>query len=59
MPFEVDEVERTPMELKRLINYYLLEKWRLVAVGITTAVVEVMKNSFVGSQVILFDGSTH
>ena len=59
MPFEVDEVERTPMELKRLIDCYLPEKWELVAVGITTTLVEVIKNSFVGSQVIVFDGSTH
>ena len=32
MPSEVDEVEKTPMELKRLIDCYLSEKWRLVAV---------------------------
>ena len=55
----MDEVERTLVELKRLIDCYLLEKWGLVAVGITIALVKVMKNSFVDIQVIRFDGSTH
>ena len=57
MPSEVDEVERTPMELKRLIDCYLLEKWGLIVVGITTSLVEVLKSSFVGSQIIVLDYS--
>ena len=50
MASAVDEVERTPIELKRLIDCYLPEKWGLVAVSITRALVGIMKSFFVGSQ---------
>ena len=45
--------------MKRLIDCYLSEKSGLIAVGITTALVEILKSSFVGSQVIMFDGLTN
>ena len=52
-PSELDEVKKTFMELKMLIDCYLLKKWRFLAVGITTTPVEILKSSFVGSQVIV------
>ena len=57
MPSLVDEVEKTTTKLKRLIDCYQSEKWGLVAVGITTTFVEIMKFFFVGSQIIVFDAS--
>ena len=49
MPSQVDEVERTSMGVKRLIGCYPLEKWRFVAIGISTTIVKVLKSSFVGN----------
>ena len=52
---KVDEVEKILMELKRSIECYLPKKLGLLVVYITTTLVEVLKSSFVGSQVIVLD----
>jgi len=57
MPSNVDQVDRTPMESQRLVASYLLQKWGLVAVDITTSVSTILQVIFVGSQVIVLDGS--
>jgi len=43
--------------LGRLVATYLSEKWGIVVVGITTPVPSVLQASFVGSQVLVLDGS--
>ena len=43
------------MELKRLIDCYLLKKWELIEVDITTALVEILKSSFVCNKVIVLN----
>jgi hypothetical protein len=37
---------------------YLPEKWGLVAFGITTAILDIVQGGFVGSQIVVLDGST-
>jgi hypothetical protein len=58
MPRAEDRLERSPTELHRLVLAYLPEKWGLVAVGITTSIADIVHNGFVGSQVIVLDGSS-
>jgi hypothetical protein len=40
-----------------VVRAYLLEKWELVVLGITTSVVDIAEQGFQGSQVIVIDGS--
>jgi hypothetical protein len=57
MPRAADMLERSPMELQRMVRAYLLPSWYLVAVGITTSVVDIVQDGFQGSQVIVVDWS--
>ena len=57
MPRAADTLERSPMELQRMICAYLLPSWCLMAVGITTGIVDIMQDGFHGSQVIIMDCS--
>ena len=55
MPRAADTLERSSMELQRMVRAYLLPSWCLVAVGITTSVVDIVHDKFQGSQVIVVD----
>jgi hypothetical protein len=57
MPRAADTLERSPMELQRMVRSYLPPSWCLVAVGITTSVVDIVQDGFQGSQVIVVDWS--
>jgi hypothetical protein len=57
MPRAADTLERSPTELQRMVHTYLPPSWCLVAVGITTSVVDIMQDGFQGSQVIVVDWS--
>jgi hypothetical protein len=57
IPRATDTLERSPTELQRMIRAYLPPSWCLVAVGITTSVVDIVQDRFQGSQVILVDWS--
>jgi hypothetical protein len=57
MPRAADTLERSPTELQRMVRAYLLPLWCLVAVGITTSVVDIVQDGFQGSQVIVVDWS--
>jgi hypothetical protein len=57
MPRAADTLERSPTELQRMVRTYLLPSWCLVAVGITTSVVDILQDGFQGSQVIVIDWS--
>jgi hypothetical protein len=57
MPRAADMLERSPTELQRMVRTYLLPSWCLVAVGITTSVVDIVQDGFQGSQVIVVDWS--
>jgi hypothetical protein len=50
-------LERSPTELQRVVLAYLPPSWCLVAVGITTSVVDIVQDGFQGSQVIVVDWS--
>jgi hypothetical protein len=52
-----DTLERSPMELQRMVRAYLQPSWCLVAVSITTNVVDIVQDGFQGSQVIVVDWS--
>jgi hypothetical protein len=56
-PIAVDRLERSPTELQRMVRAYLLKKWGLVLLGITTSVVDIVEQGFQASQVIVIDGS--
>jgi hypothetical protein len=45
------------MELQRMVRTYLPPSWCLVAVGITTSVMDIVQDGFQGSQVIAIDWS--
>jgi hypothetical protein len=53
MPRAADTLERSPTELQKMVRAYLLPSWYLVAVGITTSVVDIVQDGFQGSQVIV------
>jgi hypothetical protein len=55
MPRAADTLERSPTELQRMVRSYLPPSWCLVAVGITTSVVDIVQDGFQGSQVIVVD----
>jgi hypothetical protein len=57
MPQDVDRLERSPTELQRMVQAYLPERWGLVAFGITTSILDIVQQGFVGSQFIVLDGS--
>jgi hypothetical protein len=40
-----------------MVRAYLLKKWGLVLLGITTSVVDIVEQGFQASQVIVIDGS--
>jgi hypothetical protein len=42
MPRAADTLERSPTELQRMVCAYLPPSWCLVAVGITTSVVDIV-----------------
>jgi hypothetical protein len=49
MPRAADMLERSPTELQRMVRAYLLPSWYLVAVGITTSIVDIVQDGFQGS----------
>ena len=57
MPQVEDKLERTPMELKRLVQIYLPWSWGLVILGITMAVGGILETAFQGSEVIIMEGA--
>jgi hypothetical protein len=57
MPQAADTLERSPTELQRMVRSYLPPSWCLVAVGITTSIVDIVQDGFQGSQVIVVDWS--
>jgi hypothetical protein len=57
MPRATDTLERSPMEMQRMVRAYLPPSWCLVAVGITTSVMDIVQDGFQGSQVIVVDWS--
>jgi hypothetical protein len=57
MPRAADTLERSPTELQRMVRAYLPPSWCLVAVGITTSIVDIVQDGFQGSQVIVVDWS--
>jgi hypothetical protein len=57
MPRATDTLERSPTELQRMVCAYLPPSWCLVAVGITTSVVDIVQHGFQDSQVIVVDWS--
>jgi hypothetical protein len=57
MPRAADTLERSPTELQRMVCTYLPPSWCLVAIGITTSVVDIVQDGFQGSQVIVVDWS--
>jgi hypothetical protein len=52
MPRAANTLERSPTELQRMVRTYLPPSWCLVAVGITTSVMDIVQDEFQGSQVI-------
>ena len=44
-----DTLERSPIELQRMVCAYLPLSWCLVAVGITTSIVNIVHDGFQGS----------
>ena len=42
MPRVADTLKRSPTELQRMVHAYLLPSWYLVAVGITTSVLDIV-----------------
>ena len=57
MPRATNTLERSPTELQRMVHAYLPPSWCLVAVGITTSIVDIVQDGFHGSQVIVVDWS--
>jgi hypothetical protein len=57
MPRAVDKLERSPTELQRMVQAYLPERLGLVALGITTNIPDLVQQGFIGSEVIVLDGS--
>jgi hypothetical protein len=57
MPQAVDTLKRSPTELQRMVCAYLPPSWCLVAVGITTSVMDIVQDGFQSSQVIVVDWS--
>jgi hypothetical protein len=45
-PSAVDRLERSSTELQRLVQAYLLDKWGLLAFGITTSIVDIVEQGF-------------
>jgi hypothetical protein len=57
MPRAADTLERSPTELQKMVHAYLPPSWCLVAVGITTNIVDIVQDRFQDSQVIVIDWS--
>jgi hypothetical protein len=57
MPRAADTLERSPTELQRMVRAYLPPSWCLVAVGITTSIMDIVQDGFQDSQVIVVDWS--
>ena len=58
MPRIANTLERSLTELQRMVCAYLPPSWYLVAVGMTTSVVNILQDGFLGSQVIVVDWSS-
>ena len=43
MPQDVDRLERSSIELQRMVQAYLPGRWGLVALGITTSILDIMQ----------------
>ena len=52
MPRVVDRLERSTIELQRMVQAYLPERWRLVALGITTSILDIVQQGFIGSETL-------
>jgi hypothetical protein len=57
-PSEVDLLERSPLELSRLVDSYLPRGWGLVACNISTAIPTILLGDFQGSEIIVIDDCT-
>jgi hypothetical protein len=57
MPRAADTLKRSSMELQRMVRAYLPPSWYLVAIGITTSVMDIVHDRFHDSQVIVVDWS--
>jgi hypothetical protein len=57
MPRIVDRLGRSPTKLQRMVQAYLPERWGLVVLGITTSILDIVQQGFIGSEVIVLDGS--
>jgi hypothetical protein len=57
MPRAADTLERSSTKLQRMVRTYLPPSWCLVAVGITTSVVDIVQDGFQGSEIIVIDWS--
>jgi hypothetical protein len=55
MPRAADTLEMSPTEVQRMVRTYLPPSWCLVAVGITTSIVDIVQDGFLGSHVIVVD----
>jgi hypothetical protein len=49
MPRAANTLERSPMELQRMVCAYLPPSWCLMVVGITTNFVDIVQDGFHGS----------
>jgi hypothetical protein len=58
MPQAANMLERSSTELQRIVRAYLPPSWCLVAISITTNIVDIVQDGFQGSQVIVIDWST-
>ena len=52
-----DKKRRTPEEIVRLINAYLLNEWALVLVNLSTSVEAITEKGFLGSRILTLDGN--
>ena len=52
-----DTLERSPTELQRMVRAYLPPSWYLVAIGITTSIVDIVQDGFQDSHIIVIDWS--
>ena len=57
MPRAKDRLERSIIELQRMVQAYLPKRWGLVALSITTSISDIVQQGFVGSEVIVLDNS--
>ena len=58
MPRSADMLERSPMELQKMVRAYLPPSWCLVPVGITTSIIDIVQDGFQSSQLVVADWSS-